>query len=139
MSLFRFPMSRITLQLLIALIVLWFMSFFMFVTSFARVLFNITTNECINFHKYSYINLLNPYINPNDRGFYNNLYYFFTCDDTPVPTATIPRRGLPKIPTFVQSVERPWLNSILYSQDELNEKNNGIKEKEYKMISELPV
>ena len=46
-----------------------------------RILYNITTNECLNSHKYSYLSFTPFYLNANDKGIKKNVLQFFTCDD----------------------------------------------------------
>lgn len=80
--------SLLMYLLSIPLIILWTANTMMVVMSLSRVRYNLTTNECMNSDKYSYVSLNGKYYNRNDRGTWENMYRFFTCDDSPVPSKT---------------------------------------------------
>ena len=85
LTLFGRPKTTVCFQVLCIIAAFWLLSFCLAVMGIIRVKFNLTSNECINSEKYSYISLDGKYSNRNDRGTIENFVRFFTCDDTPVP------------------------------------------------------
>ena len=66
---------------LVILLLFWIVASLLSLFSGYRILFNITTNECLNYEKYSYISFSPFYMNANDKGIKKNVTQFFTCDD----------------------------------------------------------
>lgn len=85
LRLFGIRKTAIFLIVLLLLVLFWICTFALSTFAILRIIFNTTTNECINADKYTYISLSGKYYNRNDRGIWKNFYNFFICDDTPQP------------------------------------------------------